>query len=64
MSSQPQEAAERVITYTIGGFAMLAPNIKEWLDIGTSLFTFLTAVGGFVLVCWRLHYDWKKGNAR
>ena len=55
MSSQ-QDTAERVITYGIGIGAMSLPHL---LDVTTSIFTCLAAIGGFVLVVMRIHYEWK-----
>lgn len=53
----PQETAGAVVTYVIGIIAMCLHWI---LDNGTGLFTTLTAIGGFIVVCLRIRYEWKR----
>jgi hypothetical protein len=48
---------EGALTYTIGATGMSLPML---LKFGTDVLTFLTALGGFILVCWRLQYDYRK----
>lgn len=55
-----QHKIDGAITYTIGGIGISMPIIQEWLSIGTTLFGFLAAVGGFFLVCLRIRYEMKK----
>lgn len=54
--SSHQDTAERVITYGIGIGAMTLPQL---LEATTSIFTCLAAIGGFVLVCLRIRFEWK-----
>ena len=59
--SQHHDTAERVVTYGIGLGAMTLPQL---LDGVTSAFTCLAAIGGFVLVCIRIRYEWKNRNKK
>ncbi len=51
-----QDTTERVITYGIGITAMTLP---ELMHETTNLFTCLAAIGGFILVCLRIRFEWK-----
>jgi hypothetical protein len=53
------EHIQSALSYGIGFTAMSLPQILEG---ATSLFTCLAAFGGFVLVCLRVRYEWKRRN--
>lgn len=55
-----QDKADGAVTYVIGGGAISFPVIQHLLEIGTSFLGFLTALGGLILVVWRLQYEHKK----
>lgn len=59
MKPPSPETADKVVTYAIGFGAMSLPQM---LDGVTGLFTCLAAVAGFVLVCLRVRYEWRRRN--
>lgn len=55
-----QEKIDSAITYAIGGGAIAVPFVQHYLELATTLVGFLTALGGLVLVVWRLQHEHKK----
>lgn len=55
---------EGAVTYAIGAGGITLPFVQHLLELGTSLLGFLTALGGLVLVVWRIQYERKKRKHR
>lgn len=55
-----QEKGHAIANYTIGGIAIGAPAWMQLLSDATVGLQFLTALGGFILVCYQLRKTYKK----